>query len=188
MNEGTSLETLFWQIATKDDTEALKKIFFEFYPALCVFAERYINCSETCRDIVQETFFKIWKNRKQIEISSSFRNFLITSVRNACTDYLRREKMTTYMEQKASKKFFPASPEDIYTLNELHQKINEALEKLPENSRQAFELHRFQDMTYTQIADEMHISVKTVESYISKALKILRVELKDFLPFLILFL
>ena len=92
------------------------------------------------------------------------------------------------MEQKASRKFFPASPEEIYTLNELQQKINEAMEKLPQNSRQAFELNRFQDMTYAQIADEMHISVKTVEAYISKALKILRIELKDFLPFLILFI
>ncbi|MHC5865683.1 sigma-70 family RNA polymerase sigma factor, partial [Streptococcus pyogenes] len=78
-------------------------------------------------------------------------------VRNACTDYLRREKMANSMEQKASRKFFPASPEEIYTLNELQQKINEAMEKLPQNSRQAFELNRFQDMTYAQIADEMHI-------------------------------
>ena len=186
MKDGDSLDNLFLRIAVKDDEEAFKTMFFEFYPSLCVFAERYIDSADTCRDIVQDAFFKIWKNRKQIEIKTSFRNFLITTVRNACTDHIRKLALADNYETNA-----PAlqshSPEEIYTLNELQQMISHALLKLPENARTAFELNRFQEMTYVQIAEEMQVSIKTVEAYISRALKILREELKDYLPFLLLF-
>lgn len=177
------LNHLFWRMATQDDEAALKEMFFDFYPALCVFAQRYIGCSETCRDIVQETFYKIWKKRKQIDINTSFRNFLITSVRNECTDYLRKKKLSETYIKKATQTQ-SVSPEEIYTLGELHQMITDALQKLPENARKAFDMSRFQNMTYTQISDEMNLSVKTIESYISRALKILREDLKDFRPYL----
>ena len=64
--------------------------------------------------------------------------------------------------------------------------LSEALDKLPENTRLIFEKNRFEGKKYTEIAEEQQISVKTVEAHISKALKILRVELKDYLPFFIL--
>lgn len=188
MNKKESLEHLFWRMTVKDDEDALKTIFFEFYPSLCVFAGHYVHCSETCRDIVQETFFRIWKNRKKIEINTSFRNFLVTCVRNACTDYLRKQNLSEDYQKKHTETILPASPEEVYTLNELQQMINNALQKLPENLRTAFEMNRFGDMTYTQVAQEMNVSVKTVESYISRALKILREELRDYLPFAVLFM
>ena len=75
---------------------------------------------------------------------------------------------------------------DIYSIVELRTMLAEALDKLPENTRLIFEKNRFEGKKYTEIAEEQQISVKTVEAHISKALKILRVELKDYLPFLIL--
>lgn len=188
MKYENSLDALFLRVALKDDEEAFKRIFFDFYPPLCVFAGRYISSSETCRDIVQETFFTIWKNRKKIEIATSFRNFLITAVRNKCTDYIRREALhENYIKNTKETPVFPSANE-IYTLHELQHIIDNALQKLPQNARQAFELNRFHDKTYIQIAEEMQMSVKTIESYISHALKVLREELKDYLPFIILFL
>ena len=75
---------------------------------------------------------------------------------------------------------------DIYSIVELRAILAEALDKLPENTRVIFEKNRFEGKKYAEIAEEQQISVKTVEAHISKALKILRVELKDYLPLLLL--
>jgi RNA polymerase sigma-70 factor (ECF subfamily) len=178
---------LFRKIALKDDEKAFRSLFFDFFPSLCVFAHRYIECWETCEDIVQETFFKIWKNRKEVNINISGRNFLITSVRNCCIDYLRKQE-TELLWQKTMMNKTYYSTEDVYTGIELENMLNNALTKLPENIRIVFEMNRFEGKTYTAIAAEQNVSVKTVEAYMSKALKQLRIDLKDYLPFIFLLL
>lgn len=181
----TIYENLFRKVAFRDDEQAFRELFLEFYPALCVFAMRYILSPETCEDIVQDTFFRLWKNRKKIEITSSFRNLLITSVKNNCTDYLRKQSVRKGHAERQSASGIvdaPDTPETIYTLNELEEMLRRALERLPENVRRVFELNRFEKMTYHQIAEEMSVSPKTIEAYISRALSALRDELRDYLP------
>lgn len=187
MNNKNLYETLYLQIAFEDNHDAFKKLFFEFYPSLCVFAGRYVSSTETCEDVVQEVFFNIWKNRKTLNIHTSFRNFLVTSVRNSCTDYLRKQSShERYLENHSLSTSSP-SPCDIYTINELEEMLQAALKKLPTKIQLAFNMSRTQKMTYNEIAVEMDISPKTVESYISQALKLLREELKDYLPIVLLF-
>ncbi len=184
-----SVDALFWRISLKDDEEAFRILFYNFFPPLTLFAMRYISDKETCEDIVQETFLKIWKNRKSFEITTSARNFLLTSVKNSCLDYLKKKEVEIrYQESQLLHREPNYTLEDIYTLAELEAVVNKALERLPENIRLIFEKNRFEGKTYREIADEQQISIKTVESYISKALKFLRVELKDYYPFCILFL
>lgn len=179
-------ETLFLKVVLEDDHEAFKKIFFEFYPSLCVFAGRYISSTDVCEDVVQDVFFNIWKSRKSLKIHSSFRNFLVTSVRNSCTDYIRKQHShNRYIENQTVLPTSP-SPVDVYTTNELQEMLQKALDKLSPNIQQAFDMSRNKNMTYREIAAEMDISPKTVESYISQALKTLREELKDYLPLLLL--
>lgn len=184
-----SVDTLFWKMAMKDDEEAFRLLFVNFFPPLTVFARRYIIDIETCEDIVQDTFLKIWKNRKKLDITTSARNFLITTVRNSCVDYLRKkESEARYYELNLNNKEQLYDPADILTLTELENMVASALEKLPENIRQTFMKSRFENKTYREIAEESNISVKTVESYMTRALKTLREELKDYLSFYILFL
>ena len=180
-------ETLYLKIAFEDDHEAFKKLFFEFYPSLCIFAGRYVSSSEACEDIVQEVFYYIWKKRKTLNIHSSFRNFLVTSVRNRCTDYLRKQSSHEQYIENYSFSISSLSPSDVYTINELEEMLQAALEKLSVNIQSAFNMSRTQKMTYNEISAEMNISPKTVESYISQALKLLREELKDYLPIVLLF-
>ncbi len=186
MAESAVLDNLFRRIAFHDDQEAFKELFFDFYPALCVFAQRYISSPETCEDIVQDTFFHLWKNRKKIEVTCSFKNLLITSVKNNCTDYLRKQSVRQHHAEKQAISATTDTPEVIYTIGELEEILYAALEQLPENVRRAFELSRFENMTYNQIAEEMSVSPKTVEAYISKALSVLRSELKDYLPLVLI--
>ena len=84
-------DELFRRISLQDDEEAFRLLFYDFFAPLCVFAHRYIDEPESCEDIVQETFYRIWKNRKSLCIGTSARNFLLTSVRNSCLDGLRRK-------------------------------------------------------------------------------------------------
>lgn len=187
--EISSIDSLFWRIAIQDDEIAFRTLFFQFFSPLCVFAHRYIDSWETCEDIVQETFFKIWKNRKNIVINTSSRNFLITSVKNTCIDYLRKQETEQNWQQKEienNTSWYTSG--DIYSTIELEQMLSAALAKLPDNIRIVFEKNRFEGMTYSQIAAEHNISVKTVESYMTKALKHLRIELKDYLTLMILLL
>ncbi len=186
MKNDAYIENLFRKIGVHDSREAFKELFFEFYPALCVFAQRYVNDWETSEDIVQETFLKVWKNRKTIDIRLSFRNFLLTSVRNSCMDYLRKESVTARYTGQVEPSHASMSPEDFYTLSELEVLLHQALEKLSSDVREVFEMNRFNGLTYHEIATQLDVSPKTVEARMSKALKTLRHELKDYYPLLLL--
>lgn len=99
-------------------------------------------------------------------------------------DYLRKQAVRQNYAGKEISVETTDSPEEVYTIFELEEKLNAALAKLPDNVRKAFQMSRFENMTYKQIAEEMSVSPKTVEAYISKALSVLRTELKDYLPLL----
>jgi RNA polymerase sigma-70 factor (ECF subfamily) len=181
-------DELFRMVAAKDDESAFRTLFYQFFTPLCAYAMRYIPNREDCEDIVQETFLKLWKNRKALDFSHSFRSFLVTSVKNACIDFQRRQD-----SESASRKWLvnghtDASGEDLYAIAELEQILNAALAGLPKNIRITFEMSRFDGKSYTEIAETQQLSVKTVEAYIAKALKMLRRELKDFLPILLFYL
>ena len=140
---------------------------------------------------IENLFRKIavhdWKNRKTIDIRLSFRNFLLTSVRNSCTDYLRKESITTkYTTDQVELPSVSMSPEDFYTLSELETLLRQALEKLSSDVREVFEMNRFNGLTYREIATRLELSPKTIEARMSKALKTLRHELKDYFPLLLL--
>ena len=120
---------------------------------------------------MQETFLKVWKNRRTIDIRISFRNFLLTSVRNSCTDYLRKESVTARYTDQIELPHTSMSPEDFYTLGELETRLRQALEKLSSDVREVFEMNRFNGLTYREIATRLELSPKTIEARMSKALK-----------------
>ncbi|NDV59127.1 RNA polymerase sigma-70 factor [Bacteroides sp. 519] len=188
-NESNTIDQLFLRIILKNDEEAFRSLFFEYFSPLCVFAHRYIDSWETCEDIVQDVFFKIWKNKKQIVINTSGKNFLITSIRNSSIDYLRKKQTESdWQEILIKKQALNSEQHELNSIFELEEMLTNALNRLPEKIRIIFEENRFEGKTYAQIASEHNISLKTVEAYISKALKQLRIELKDYLPFILLFL
>jgi RNA polymerase sigma-70 factor (ECF subfamily) len=187
MRDVSSTEQLFWRIAA-DDEDAFQMLFLDFFSPLCVFAYRYVGYWDVCEDIVQETFYKIWKNRKQININTSSRNFLLTSVKNSCIDYLRKKDLEQQWMEKEAQSGVLYAQGDLYSHTELERMLSAALAKLPDTVRQIFEMNRFEEKTYKEIAEEKNISIKTVEARMTKALKILRVELKDYLPLILLFL
>jgi RNA polymerase sigma-70 factor (ECF subfamily) len=181
-------DELFWTVALKDDESAFRTLFYQFFTPLCGYAMRYVANREDCEDIVQETFLKLWKNRKSLELNRSFRNFLVTSVKNACIDFLRRQDTESSGRERLVMNHTDESSEELFAVAELEQMLDAALAKLPEPVRTVFMMNRFEEKTYSEIAETQQISVKTVEAYMTKALKLLRAELSDFLPALLPFL
>ncbi len=109
-------------------------------------------------------------------------------MRNSCIDYLRKQDSARAWQEKEIKDKTEYTSDDLYSHIELEQMLTTALSKLPGNVREVFEMNRFEGKTYKEIAEEKNISVKTVEAHMTKALKVLRVELKDYLPLIILLL
>lgn len=183
-----NIDYLLWSISNKDDQTAYRSLFEQYYVALCQFARRYIDDQETREDIVQDVFFTIWEKRKTISPTISARNYLVTCVRNLCLNYLRDQGYKQDYETNIQKRIpaYVENQDDIYTLQELRELLNKTLAKLPPEYRLAFEMNRFENKSIEEIAEIMGVSDRTVKRYKSKAIEILKEELKDYLPLLML--
>lgn len=177
-------DVLLWNISVRDDEKSYRQLFELYYPALFVYAKRYIEQRHIREDIVQDVFLSIWEKRKSISIQTSIRNYLLACVRNSCLNYLRRHT-TESLDQLIPQNIplYAESNDEFYMLSELKAMLVESLSKLPENYRRVFELNRFEGKSYGEIALSMDISVRTVERYKNKAIEILKNDLKDYLPF-----
>lgn len=165
------------------DKPLFEQLFREHFAPLCHFAAQFVQDTDSARDITQKVFIKLWENREHIDPQKSIRSYLYTSVRNRCLNYLRDQKkfrsQILDVEAMEGVLFFE---EDNPGLSDLEDQIARALESLPDKCRQVFELSRFQDKKYKEIAEELNISEKTVEAHMSKALKILKEQLKEYFP------
>ena len=170
-----NVDLLLEQITTEDNRLAFHRLFELYYPALCMYAKRFITDKETREDIVQDVFFAIWENRSRISVKTSARSYLVTCARNHCLNYLQRNH----------ERYYESLIQELYTWEELQTLLRQALDKLPENYRLAFEKNRFENKSYGEIAEEMQISIRTVERYKNKATELLKTELKDYLPLFI---
>ncbi len=165
-------------------------IFRTFYQPLCRYAYSFLNDKEEAEEVVQSTFIQVWEKRSSLEIQISFRPYLYRMVRNSCLNVLKHEKVKQQhvSHEMAVGETVGNSVHETVSSNELELKISEVMMQLPEQCRIVFQLSRFEDLKYAEIAEQLQISVKTVENQIGKALKIMRENLKEYLPLLFLFL
>jgi RNA polymerase sigma-70 factor (ECF subfamily) len=182
-----STETIFpVRIKSKADFET---IFRAHYGSLCAYANQFLGDLDAAEEVVQEIMFRIWTNRSSLVIETSMRSYLFRAVRNRCMNVLKHEKVrqeyTVSKEQDTLD--YQQSHEDKMIVSELEQKIREAIDHLPMERRKVFIMSRYEGLTYNQIAEQQGISVKTVENQMGKALKSLREELSDYLPWVVLF-
>jgi len=133
--------------------------------------------------------FRIWTNRDSLSITASMQSYLFRAVRNGCMNVMKhmdvREEYRAFREREMQDS--QRSHEDELIISELEQKIRTAIDGLPLERRKVFIMSRYEGLTYIQIAGKLNISVKTVENQMGKALKTLREDLSDYLPWLILF-
>jgi RNA polymerase sigma-70 factor (ECF subfamily) len=172
-------------IIIKHKFEAL---FREHFTGLCYFARRYTGDLDTSKEIVHSVFVRIWENRSEFDWEKPAKSYLFTSVYNRSLNFIRDNKKFIRPETADLQNMTVNEVAFTDTLEtaELESRIRSALQRLPEKCREVFELSRFEGKKYTEIAEHLNISVKTVETQMSKALGILKEELKDYLMILIL--
>ncbi|MCU0323855.1 MAG: RNA polymerase sigma-70 factor [Spirosomaceae bacterium] len=167
-----------------------EQIFRKYYQSLCNYANSMIRDMDDSEEIVQNVFMTIWEKKDDLEITISLKSYLYRAVHNHCLNRIKHFKVREEYQQYATDYYdssYHSVSETVYK-NELEQKISEAIQKLPEQCRLIFKMSRFEELRYQEIADQLNLSVKTVENQIGKALKFLRTELVDYLPIILILL
>lgn len=169
--------------------DAYSYLFSKYYRDLVLYGGTIIQNQEICEDIVQNIFLHIWDNRESIKIES-LKSYLIKSVKNSCLDEIKHYKIinehTDFVIRQNSLE--TNDTEEYILFSELNTKLQEAIEKLPEDEKITFKMSRMEEMKYQQIAEELNVSVRTVEVRISKSMKRLKELLKDFFLLLLFIL
>lgn len=172
-----------WPRIQQGDESAFETVFRAHYENLCRFAHRYTQDPDQSEDLVQDVFFKLWKTASSIELRTAIKPYLYQSVRNACLNHIKHLGVrAAYADAHPA---VEGREDNAAEVNELERRIAVAIDGLPEKCREVFELSRFGGLKYQQIADELGISVKTVENQMGKALRVLRDELSDYMPLLL---
>jgi RNA polymerase sigma-70 factor (family 1) len=177
-------EQVYWQKVSRGDKKAFEHLFNTYYQPLCRYAGAMLRDADEAEEAVQNLFFTIWSRRETLQITSSFKSYVYRAVHNDCLNRIKHGKVKAGYASDYRQLMSGASlrGDQVLEARELGNRIREAMEALPEQCRQVFTLSRFASLKYQEIAGQLGISVKTVENHMGKALRLLRIKLKDYLP------
>lgn len=184
MEKRTPWDAVYAVVKIKEgDIDAFEQVFRTYYAPLCLYAISITGRKEIAEEIVQELFYKIWKERESLNILRSLKSYLYGAVRNQslqyCEQHLVRERYRQNVQSASEEK--PAeTPLDHLEYRELKEIIDHTLLRLPERRRRIFVMHRFEGLKYKEIAEHLSLSVKTIEAEMTKAYRLLRKELEKY--------
>lgn len=167
---------------------AFEQLFRKHYAGLCGYAGRYVWDPDQAEEIVQDLFYNLWNKKNNLNIDISIEAYLFRAVRNACLNYLKHQKVRQQhvdSVRNSSDSGQISSDDSLETL-ELQEKIDEVVDSLPPERQKIFKLSRYEGKKYKEIAEELGLSIKTVEAQMGKALKSLRENLTEYLVILLL--
>lgn len=174
----------------KGDNAGYKYLFEHYYPLLCTVAYEFLKDDFLAETIVDDLIFHLWERREALHITTSLRGYLVRAVRNRCINYLQLERerrevtfSSINMDEKNTLLYSESLEYPMASLleNELEGKIIQSIRKLPDECRRVFELSRFEEKRYDEIALQLGISVNTVKYHIKNALKHLYEDLEKYL-------
>ncbi|WP_224995322.1 RNA polymerase sigma-70 factor [Cesiribacter sp. SM1] len=166
--------------------EKIEALFRSCYPMLCKSLYRILRNTEEAEDIVQETFLKLWDRRQSLELGPATISYLYRACYNTALNVLRQRKPQEQPEAAAAMLASDDTADKSMQLMEVEERIAQAIESLPPNTRMVFSLSRYEEMSYKTIAEHLDISVKAVEKHMGIALGRLRYQLSDLLCLLLL--
>lgn len=177
----TQQENFLLSALRQDNKEAFSLLFQKYYTDLVLFCGNFVRDKNSCEDIVQSIFLKLWNDRKNIRIETSLKSYLLRAVRNSCFDEFRHLEIVRQYESDPDHSVLDSYDTENYILySDLSAHLQQALDQLPAPYREAFEMNRFEGLKYREIAVRLNVSERTVEVRVSKALEMLRKLLKDF--------
>ena len=165
------------------DEKSFEIVYRTYYKGLCAYASQYLEDSDDCEEIVQDVMMWLWENRASLLPEKPVKSLLFTMVKNKCLNMINRLQIKQRVHNEWYSKYEEQFEDpDFYVNGELMNVLDKSIEALPEDYRKAFMMNRFENYTYSEIAEKMNVSAKTVAYRISQSLKILREQLKDYLP------
>lgn len=172
------------------DMQSFNFLFNKYYKDLVHFCNIFLKDQGNSEDIVQELFFRLWENREKLTIESSLKSYLITAAKNNCFEELKHQEVVrTHQDYVMSRNdIIDYDTENYLLYSELNERLQEVMQKLPEDMRIIFEMNRFGNLKYREIAEKLNVSVRTVESKISKTLELLRKQLNVFYDLILIFI
>ncbi|MEG1546363.1 MAG: RNA polymerase sigma-70 factor [Bacteroides sp.] len=167
----------------ENDENAFETVYRYYFRGLSAFCSQYVSQIES-EEIVQDTMMWLWENRSNLIVDLSLKTLLFTIVKNKALNRINHHEIKRRVHQKIADKYETEFTDpDFYLENELFVLYNNALQKLPKEFREAYELNRIHHLTHKEIALKLSVSPQTINYRISQSLKILRIGLKDYLPF-----
>ena len=166
----------------RGDEAAFDAIFRAWYPSLVRAAESLVRSRAVAEEVVQDVMLELWKRRENIATDSSPQAYLFQSTRNRSLNYLRHQRVERDAEPQLSRdEGVESTAHSLVVEDEIHVAMKRAVDRLPVRCREVFELSRTHQLKYSEIAEVLGISIKTVEAQMGKALRILREELAPWL-------
>lgn len=177
-------EQQYWQQISQGDKKAYEHVFNTYYQPLCNYACSMLKDIDEAEEVVQNAFFNIWSKREALQISTSIKSYVYRAVHNDCLNKIKHGKVRAMYAEDYKSTMGGGYTDSAQVLHakELGKQINEAIASLPEQCGIVFKLSRFENLKYSEIAEQLDISVKTVENHMGKALKLMREQLKEYLP------
>lgn len=174
-------------IKLQEGSPEFDEVYLTYFNALHLYAFTLVRDEIIAEEMVHQVFWKILEKPEGIQVHTSLRSYLFRAIYYECLNYLKHEQVKkTYQEQHMNNETKQAeNPASQLQHKELEQTVYEAISELPEQCRTIFQLSRFEGLKYAEIAGQLELSVKTVETQMSRALKKLRVRLADYLPLFI---
>jgi len=167
--------------------QAFETIFKSDYAQFCAYANKIVKDIDIAEEIVQEVFFQLLQKHEEITGIISYKSYVYRSVHNGCLNFLKHKKVEmkhsdhVLSEAGNNQEIFV---DDIET-SELQNKIRQAIDKLPTERKRIFLMIRFDELKYSEVAEKLNLSIKTIENQMNSALKFMRQELKDYLPIIL---
>lgn len=158
------------------EQDAVKQVFYDYYPLMCQTVYRIIQDKDTAEDLAQNVFIRAWRKREQLAITTSLPGYLRKMAINEALYYLRRqsERRDILNRQQPTVSAAPTTPLEEVLRSETAGQIASTIKQLPPRCRTIFQLNREEGLSYREIAERLDIRPKTVENQIAKALRILR--------------
>ncbi|MFC6100711.1 RNA polymerase sigma-70 factor [Olivibacter domesticus] len=180
-------DTATLSMLQQGNEEVFESVFKQHFNNLHAYAFTILKDAVSAEEVVQSLFLKLWEKKDVLTIQTSLKSYLYRATYNDCMNILkhlqvrqRHQDHVSYFHDRTSENASSRLQE-----NELKNELQKAINLLPEKCRTIFQMSRFEELKYQEIADQLDISIKTVENQMGKALKILRHALADYLPLLV---
>ncbi|WP_446774655.1 RNA polymerase sigma-70 factor [Macellibacteroides fermentans] len=173
------------------DLKAFNQLFTDYHGRFIRFANSYVRDTVVSEDIVVEALMYYWENKNSLTPDSNVPAYILTIIKHKCLNYLHHINIKEGVEEKLLEhatwelstrisSLEACDPSELFTVD-AERIVNQTLSSLPERTRKIFILSRYENKSHKEIAEELNITTKGVEFHITKALSVLRVNLKDYM-------